>query len=252
MTSAAISGVDHLVVLVEGLGEAARRAAGQGFTVTPQSAHSKLGTANHCLMFAAGDYLELMGFVDEAPHLADLRTHLAEHGPGPAAIALRTDNAAADFERLAAAGLEPEAPVDFGRPVTLPTGERADVAFRIVRICAAVTVGPPLFLCEHRSRDHVWHPGWLRHANGVRGLSALHGIAPTVESLRALASFYRLVFGGQAVTETKASLTVRPQRGMRLEWRLGASTTEARLLDVEFVLEDKDGDIHSQPSRSFW
>jgi hypothetical protein len=235
MTSAGISGIDHLVVLVDDLAGAAQRAAGAGFTVTPRSAHSKLGSANHCLMFADGDYVELMGFVAEAPHLADLRAHLAEHGPGPAALALRTDDAAEDFERLAAAGLEPETPLDFGRPVTLPTGETVEVAFRIVRLPATGTVGPPLFLCEHRSRDQVWHPGWLHHANGARGLAALRGVAPTAAALRALAVFYGRVFGDETVTVGKSTLTVRPRHGARVEWRREATAARVGLAAVEWV-----------------
>jgi predicted enzyme related to lactoylglutathione lyase len=226
--TAAIAGIDHLVVLVDDLDAAAQRAAAAGFTVTPRSAHSKLGTANHCLMFAAGDYLELMGFVEDSPHLPDLRAHLAECGPGPAAIALRTDDAAADFERLQGAGLEPEPPLDFGRPVTLPTGEAVELTFRIVRLPAAVTVGPPLFLCEHRTREHTWHPGWLTHANGTQALAPVEGVAATAAELADLAAFYRRVFGTAAVDLGKERLTVRPRVGAAMAWEVGETPGSLR------------------------
>jgi catechol 2,3-dioxygenase-like lactoylglutathione lyase family enzyme len=243
VVSAEIAGIDHLVVLVDDLDRAARQAKDLlGFTVTPRSAHSRLGSANHCLMFEDGDYVELMGFVEDSPHLADLRRRLAEHGPGPAALALVTEDADEGFRRLEAAGLNPEPPLDFSRRVTLPAskngkaGEEVEVAFRIVRFPASGKApGPPLFLCEHRTRHQVRHPGWLKHENGVRALSFLRGTAPTPKALAELAAFYRQVFGQEAVDEAENRLEIRPAQGARLLWQLDPAFPEVELREVELA-----------------
>ena len=61
--SAAITGVDHVLVGVRDLELARETYTRLGFTCTPRGSHIGWGTANYCIMFA-DDYVELLGVVD--------------------------------------------------------------------------------------------------------------------------------------------------------------------------------------------
>src|SRR5262249_37020850 len=87
----AIRGLDHVVGMVEGIdaAEAAYRAL--GFQVQPRGFHTKLGTANHLMIFER-DYFEILGIVADTPFNAERRDWLKQGG-GLANVALATDGA---------------------------------------------------------------------------------------------------------------------------------------------------------------
>ncbi|MBS1228738.1 MAG: hypothetical protein H6R17_2015 [Proteobacteria bacterium] len=165
-----LQGIDHVVIAVADLDQAAADFERLGFTLTPRGRHT-MGSENHCAMFA-GDYFELLAVPADHPVTRYYSDFLAQ-GDGLAALALKTDDAAGFHAELASAGICAAPPVDFSRPVILPEGAR-DAAFRITQVDISETPGGLVFACQHLTRDVVWRPEYEEHANGAIGL---HGIS---------------------------------------------------------------------------
>src|SRR6188474_616908 len=102
MTRRAVKGLDHVVVMVDGIDVAHRQ-------------YEKLGTANHLMIFDK-DYFEILGIVEDTPFNAERREWLKDGG-GLANVALATDGADLAFDAFKAAGLNPDAPLYFDRAV---------------------------------------------------------------------------------------------------------------------------------------
>lgn len=191
-----VKGVDHVFLLVNDLDRRRDDFARMGFTVSPRGLHSEhKGSANHTIMLQ-DDYFELLGLIAETPGNAARRATLAEWGEGLHAVACRIDDAAAAAEGLAGEGIATEGLSDFSRPVPLPDGSEGVAAFSTLNFTAEETPLGLLFMCQHRTRDTVWMPELLRHANGA---TALGGIVSGVEDPEATAArFARLFAQGRA------------------------------------------------------
>src|SRR4029079_11754531 len=111
MSGRAVKGLDHVVVMVDGIEAAERQYERLGFQGQPRGFHTKLGTANHRMIFDH-DYFEILGIVEPTPFNAERREWLKEGG-GLANVALATDGAETAFDAFKAAGLNPEAPLYF-------------------------------------------------------------------------------------------------------------------------------------------
>ncbi|MBV8412371.1 MAG: VOC family protein, partial [Alphaproteobacteria bacterium] len=170
----AVKGLDHVVVMVDGIDAAEAAYARLGFQVQPRGFHQKLGTANHLMIFDH-DYFEILGIVEDTPFNAERRDWLKQGG-GLANVALATDGADLAFETFTAAGLEPDAPLAFDRAVeVLGRPERAK--FRTVRIPKTHMPVVGFFVCEHLTPQFVYRPEWARHPNGARGILGVSVIA---------------------------------------------------------------------------
>jgi hypothetical protein len=170
----AVKGLDHVVVMVDGIDAAQAAYEKLGFQVQPRGFHSKLGTANHLMIFEH-DYFEILGIVEDTEFNAERREWL-KAGGGLANVALATDGADLAFEALAAAGLRPDAPLSFERAVEL--GGRTERArFRTVRIPKTYMPVVGFFVCEHMTPQFVYRPEWARHPNGARGIRGVTVIA---------------------------------------------------------------------------
>lgn len=170
----AVNGLDHVVVMVDGIDAAQLQYEKLGFQVQPRGFHSKLGTANHLMIFDK-DYLEILGIVEPTPFNAERREWLKDGG-GPANVALATDGADLAFDAFKAAGLNPDAPLDFDRAVEI-AGRIEKAAFRTVRIPKTNMPVVGFFVCEHLTPQFVYRPEWARHANGARGILGVTVIA---------------------------------------------------------------------------
>ena len=179
-------GIDHVVIAVRDLDRAEAQYRRLGFALTPRGHHVKLGSFNHCAMFAK-DYLELLGQGAQARPALERFLRMRE---GIAGIALRTDNARLTFAEMRKLGVEAAEPVDFGRPVDTPDGKR-EARFATTELDNAATAGVRVFFCEHQTPELVWLPQYLAQPNGVTGLAGL----TVVDAGAAFADLLQLALG---------------------------------------------------------
>lgn len=167
----AITGLDHVLVGVADL-EAARDSwARLGFTVTPRGRHIGWGTANYCIMLE-NDYVELLGIVDPAQFVNRLDEFLENTGEGLLGLAFAADEAEAVHAGLTARGIAAEPPKQLKRLLELPSGD-VTPEFALVHVDREDAAGLRAFVCTHLTRDMVWQPAWMRHANGAEAIDAV-------------------------------------------------------------------------------
>jgi hypothetical protein len=174
MTEHAVRGLDHVVVMVDGIDAAQRQYERLGFQVQPRGFHRKLGTANHLMIFDK-DYFEILGIVEGTSFNAERREWLKDGG-GLANVALATDGADLAFDAFTAAGLNPDAPLFFDRAVEV-AGKTEHAQFRTVRIPKTNMPVVGFFVCEHLTPQFVYRAEWARHPNGARGIAGVTVIA---------------------------------------------------------------------------
>ena len=170
----AVNGLDHVVVMVDGIDAAEAAYRRLGFQVQPRGFHRKLGTANHLMIFDK-DYFEILGIVEDTEFNAERREWLKDGG-GLANVALATDGADLAFEAFRQAGLQPDAPLFFDRAVEI-AGKMEHAKFRTVRIPKTHMPVVGFFVCEHQTPEFVYRPEWAKHANGARGILGVTVIA---------------------------------------------------------------------------
>ena len=165
-----VIGIDHAVVVVGDLDKAAENWKRLGFTLSPRGTHSAMmGTGNFTVMLDP-DYFELLGVLAETEHNFSTRAFLAKR-EGIERVALTAIDSAAGAEEIRARGFVPLGPTDFERPVTMPDGARSAAKFRTFGWpIAEAPGGVRLFACQHKTRETVWIPELMRHANGAKRL----------------------------------------------------------------------------------
>jgi catechol 2,3-dioxygenase-like lactoylglutathione lyase family enzyme len=174
-----VVGIDHAVVVVQDLDKAAENWRRLGFTVSPRGTHSaRMGSGNATIMLDP-DYIELLGVLAETEHNAPTRAFLAQRGEGIERIAFTALDSAAGAEEIRARGYEPVGPTDFERPVTMPDGSLSAAKFRIFQWpIAEAPGGLRIFACQHRTRETVWIPDLMNHANGAKHLEQVLVVSP--------------------------------------------------------------------------
>jgi catechol 2,3-dioxygenase-like lactoylglutathione lyase family enzyme len=174
-----VIGIDHAVVVVRDLDKAAENWKRLGFTVSSRGTHSaKMGSGNYTIMFDP-DYMELLGVLVETEHNAPTRAFLAQRGEGIERVAFTAIDSAAGAEEIRARGYEPVGPTDFERPVTMPDGSLSAAKFRIFQWpIAEAPGGLRIFACQHKTRDTVWIPELMKHANGAKRLRQTLVVSP--------------------------------------------------------------------------
>ncbi|QQS14078.1 MAG: VOC family protein [Rhodospirillales bacterium] len=202
MAKQAVKGIDHAVVVVKDIDAAEAAYKRLGFQVQPRGFHTRLGTANHLMIFA-DNYYELIGIVTPNEFNAERRA-LLEKGGGLVNAALRTDGADIAHAAWTAAGLQPDAVLDFGRDVEI-AGRMEHAAFRTVRLGTKRAKLLGYFVCEHRTPQFVYRAEWAKHPNGVKGVAGAAVIAsdPAIDE-----DYVRRVFGADAVRRDGDDLLV--------------------------------------------
>lgn len=162
-----VVGVDHIVVAVRDLDQAAGAWASLGFTMSPRGTHSAhLGTGNYTTMFG-DDYVELLGVLHETDQNLPTQAFL-KNREGIERTAFTALDAEAGAAELRSHGLEPLGPVHFNRPVTMPDGSTDEARFSVFRWpLAEAPGGMRIFACQHHTRHTVWIPSIQTHANGA-------------------------------------------------------------------------------------
>jgi hypothetical protein len=166
-----VVGIDHAVLMVEELDKAAENWKRLGFTLSPRGTHSpNMGTGNYTMMFDP-DYVELLGVLTETEHNASARAFLVRHGDGVERVAFTAIDSAAGAEEIRARGYTPIGPTDFERPVKMPDGSLSAAKFRTFQWpTAEAPGGVRIFACQHKTRETVWIPELMKHANGAKRL----------------------------------------------------------------------------------
>jgi Glyoxalase-like domain len=174
-----VIGIDHAVVVVEDLDKAAANWKRLGFTVSPRGTHStKMGSGNYTVMLDP-DYIELLGVLVETDNNAPTRAFLARRGEGIERVAFTAVDSAAGAEEILARGHQPIGPTDFERPVTMPDGGLSAAKFRIFHWPVAEAPGGlRIFACQHKTRETVWIPELMTHANGAKRLKQVLVVSP--------------------------------------------------------------------------
>ena len=222
-----ILGIDHTLVGVADLDQAAMAWARLGFTLSPRGRHIGWGTANYCVMFER-DYIELLGILDPRQFVNGLDRFLADAGEGLMGFAYASADAAATRASLVAAGLDPSEVKDLARQLELPEGTVLP-RFRLVFLGAEAAPGVSSFVTEHRTPELLRRPEWLVHANGAVGLK---GITVATDDPVALVPAYERMFGPQAVNRTDDIVTLHAGRHTILfanRWDLEALHPELEL-----------------------
>jgi catechol 2,3-dioxygenase-like lactoylglutathione lyase family enzyme len=173
-----IIGIDHAVVMVRDLDQAAESWKRLGFTVSPRGTHSaKMGSGNTTIMLDP-DYMELLGVLAATEHNAPARAFL-EKREGIERVAFTAVDSAAGAAEIRARGFEPLGPTDFERPVTMPDGSLSAAKFSIFQwSIAEAPGGVRIFACQHKTRDTVWIPELMKHANGAKRLVQILVVSP--------------------------------------------------------------------------
>ncbi|QDW40027.1 VOC family protein [Bradyrhizobium sp. KBS0727] len=174
-----VIGIDHAVVMVKDLDQAAANYKRLGFTVSPRGTHSAhMGSGNYTIMFDP-DYMELLGVLTPTEHNAPARAYLETRGEGIERVAFTAVDSAAGAEEIRARGYPPVGPTDFERPVTMPNGTISAAKFRTFEWPRAETPGGiRIFACQHKTRETVWIPELMQHANGARRLKQVIIVSP--------------------------------------------------------------------------
>lgn len=172
-----VKGVDHVFILVNDLDDSARRYAALGFTLSPKGIHSATkGSANYTIMFPQ-DYFELLGIMNRTPQNAHRLEALERMGEGVHAVACRIETAEGAAAALGDLGIATEGLGSFQRPVPLPDGSEGIAAFSTVAFTRDEVPFGAVFMCQHRTRETVWVPELLDHANTACGLEAILAIS---------------------------------------------------------------------------
>jgi Glyoxalase-like domain len=158
--------LDHLVINTRFDLDAAQSVFEKlGFLVAPRGYHT-LGSINHTIVFD-DHYLELIGLPADGKIV---REEILSSPLGADGLVFRSDDPAATFAALTAAGFDATAPQVFSRPVE----GLGDAGFATVRIKPGQLEGGRVYFCQHLTPERVFRDEWKRHPNGAYALSALH------------------------------------------------------------------------------
>jgi hypothetical protein len=200
-----VIGIDHAVVMVRDLDRAAENWKRLGFTVSPRGTHSAhMGTGNYTIMLDP-DYIELLGVLAATEHNAPARAFI-EKREGIERVAFTAVDSAEGAEEIRARGYVPIGPTDFERPVTMPDGSLSAAKFRTFQW--PVTEAPGgmrIFACQHKTRETVWIPALMTHANGAKQLRKVLLVAP--EPIREAAQLSRMI-DRETKTEADGAISV--------------------------------------------
>jgi hypothetical protein len=160
----AIGGIDHLVIVVTDLDHAEATYKKLGFTLSPRANHSEqMGTSNHTIMLQ-NDYFELLGIRTPTDSNKRWQDALA-HGEGLAGMAAQTSNAAEAQKLWRGRGYAASDVQAFSRVVNRPGGVTVDAKFEMTSLPNGILPGASIFACAQLTRNAVWLPELMEHAN---------------------------------------------------------------------------------------
>ena len=210
--------IDHIVVTVPSLDEAARTYEGLGFTLTPRAQHP-WGTANRLVQFEGRNFIELLeidrpelitahAFEASPPSFsfgAFNRDFLASGRTGFSMLVLEGRDVDADCARYKAAGIAAFAPFHFERQATLPDGRNVKVAFDLALTRTEAMPQAGFFTCHNRFPENFWKPAFQRHDNEA---SLIREAVAVADEPRRLLRFLE-GFTGSRIAEIEGGITAQ-------------------------------------------
>lgn len=158
-----IQGIDHLVIVVRNLDQAAKDYEQLGFTVVPGGQHP-VGSHNALISFRDGSYLELIAFYREA---ADHRWwEPLSKGERLVDFCLQTDDLRSDTKKLRDAGVAINDPVPWSRK--RPDGYELKW---LLSLATGSHRGVAPFLIEDITPREKRIPREMTHENGITGIA---------------------------------------------------------------------------------
>ena len=157
-----IQGIDHLVVVVKDLGQAAKDYEQLGFTVVPGGQHP-VGSHNVLISFRDGSYLEIIAFYREA--VEHRWWEPLSKGERLVDFCLQTDDLRGDTKRLQDAGVAINDPVPWSR--RRPDGYELKW---LLSLATGSHRGIAPFLIEDVTPRTERIPQQFDHRNGITGI----------------------------------------------------------------------------------
>lgn len=189
-----ILGIDHLVIVVKDLDQAANDFKQLGFTVVPGGQHP-VGSHNVLISFQDGSYLEIIAFYREA---IDHRWwNPLTKGERLVDFCFQTNDLRGDTQKLQDAGVAINNPVPWSRK--RPDGYELKW---LLSLATGSHRGVAPFLIEDVTARSERIPQEFRHANNINGIEKL---TVAVGELGQIAKWYGALLGmsGQAISDSQ-------------------------------------------------
>jgi catechol 2,3-dioxygenase-like lactoylglutathione lyase family enzyme len=205
--------IDHLVVAVHDLDQAAGFYQRLGFLVGSRNRHP-WGTENRLIQLS-GSFIELIT-VGEGPNIAPhkpgafsfgafLQDYLKER-EGLAMLVLNSRDAKADAALFAQKGIGSFEPFYFERSGRRPDGSETKVAFTLAFASDENASRAGFFVCQHHFPENFWNPEFQRHDNKADTVSTVVLAAPEPERHR---DFLTVFTGAEPSTPAQHDLSFR-------------------------------------------
>lgn len=173
--------IDHIVVAVRELDQAAKIYQKLGFQVGPRNRHP-WGTENRLIQFGSS-FIELITVDGRAPSIpphqqgqfsfgAFARDYLQER-EGIAMLVLSSTDAKSDAALFAEQGIGDFQPFTFERKAKRPDGSETQVAFTLAFASDPATPNAGFFVCQQHYPENFWNRCFQQHANLATDISAV-------------------------------------------------------------------------------
>ena len=198
-----IQGIDHIVVVVKDLDQAAKDYEQLGFTVIPGGQHP-VGSHNVLISFRDGSYLEIIAFYREA--LDHRWWEPLSKGERLVDFCFQTDDLRGDTKKLQAAGVAINDPIPWSRK--RPDGYELKW---LLSLATGSHRGVAPFLIEDVTPRSERIPQTFHHRNGVTGIDK---VTVAVGELGQIEKWYGSLLGKRGTAITVADLGAE---GLRFE-----------------------------------
>lgn len=204
MTVLSVTGLDHIILQAENLDILRDTYAKLGFKLTERGFHPR-GSSNHTAIFD-DNYLELIYAPPELRKAAPGWASLPEGFEGLRAVGLKSPSSQKTHDELAHLGYEVIPTGDGGRPVTIEGHGTFDAKWVSQRFPENAPALPPLFTCQHLTRDLVHRNDYRDHPNGALSIHDVNLVHPDPSTL---APVYEKLFGTHAQSVDAGGFTTR-------------------------------------------
>lgn len=196
-----LTGIDHLVIVVHDLQQAAQDYEQLGFTVIPGGKHP-VGSHNVLVPFSDGSYLEIIAFYREA---MDHRWwQPLQKGERLVDFCMQTDDLGSDTRKLRQSGVAINDPVPWSR--TRPDGYELKW---VLSLAQGEHRGVAPFLIQDITPREERIPQNVHHKNGAAGIA---GLSVAVSELAAVERWYGGVLGEDGASIAEPKLATRGTR----------------------------------------